>query len=154
MTRNSRILLVAVIAGATFVLAPGAHAMPGSKKACKSSFVNASSIPSTSQDQAKLDARLKWTAKVASMLGPAWADWLQAAQKSYNCKKVSPHAWRCVASARPCGQQRLIHGYEPRREFDLPRFRTPRRPGPGIIDLRPLPGTGMLRRMPLRGAPR
>jgi len=73
-------------------------------KECRSSYYtgsNAALLTGRYLDVAKDNAVISWGARVLTSVGPDYADWANARDKSFRCvKQGSRH--KCTARARPC----------------------------------------------------
>ena len=75
----------------------------------------------TSELTAKQKAMTGWIAGAAK-LGPAYALWRNAIDKSLSCLKLTDGKWRCQAYARPCSISQ-VPGADPRSPLPaLPAF--------------------------------
>ena len=89
----------------TFVLAC-ALALPVavSAKECRKSFYegsNAALLTGRHVDTAKDNAVLSWSTRVLASVGPFYADWKLAEDRSFRCV-IQNGRNKCTARARPC----------------------------------------------------
>jgi len=77
------------------------HAAP---KTCSATFYqgsNAALLTGRYLKMAKDNAAISWGARVIASIGPDYADWSRATDKTYRCvKRGKLH--KCTARARPC----------------------------------------------------
>jgi hypothetical protein len=146
MVLNCRSSAKAIVASVAIATSSVAVAMPSSQKICKPNFVSAVGM-SIVEQPAKNKAVNFWHGRVTNLYGSPWASWSNAVQKSISCLGNGPPKVTCTATARPCRLKALIHGYEPVQRFDLPEFRTSRRPGRRPMHFR-MPRLRKLYRMP------
>ena len=94
---------LAVLFLALAVLSPVSQAH-GETTDCKPSIYsgsNAALLTGRYLDMAKDNAVLSWGARVTASIGPGYAIWLNAKEKSFSCVKQG-RLYKCTASARPC----------------------------------------------------
>jgi hypothetical protein len=87
---------------ATLAVLPTASA----SKECRASFYegsNAALLTGRYQDVAKDNAVISWGFRVTTSVGPAFAIWAHAEEKSYSCV-LQGTRHKCTAKARPCRQ--------------------------------------------------
>jgi len=87
----------------------GAAMLPGAvaAKECRSSFYegsNAALLTGRYVDIAKENAVLSWTFRVTASVGPNYAIWSNAVEKSYSCV-LQGRRHKCTARARPCSDE-------------------------------------------------
>lgn len=73
-------------------------------KDCRKSFYegsNAALLTGRYINVAKDNAVLSWGVRVTTSIGPVYADWANAVEKSFRCVKQG-NRHKCTARARPC----------------------------------------------------
>ncbi|NOX73559.1 MAG: hypothetical protein GXP03_08055 [Alphaproteobacteria bacterium] len=92
------ILMAAILATGTLA------AQAASAKECRKSYFqgsNAAWLTGRYKDVAKDNAVISWGLRVTTSLGPVYADWDNATDKSFRCVTQSGR-YKCTARARPC----------------------------------------------------
>jgi len=73
-------------------------------KECRNNYVhgsNAALLTGRYVDVAKDNAVLSWAARVTTSVGPSYADWDKARNKSFSCVRQGGRH-KCTARAQPC----------------------------------------------------
>jgi hypothetical protein len=88
---------------ATLIIAAAVPALAQAKECRKSYYEGSNSAVLTGRyiDAAKDNAVLSWGARVTISVGPAYANWAHALNKSFRCIKQNGRH-KCTARARPC----------------------------------------------------
>ena len=91
--------LLAVVAFSVLTLPAAVSA----KECLKTTYhgSNAALLTGRYVDMAKDNAVISWGARVAASVGPNFANWNNAEDKSYSCV-MQGRLHKCTASARPC----------------------------------------------------
>ena len=80
--------------------------MAAAAKDCRNSFYegsNAALLTGRYQDMAKDNAVISWGVRVTTSVGPGYANWEHAEDRSYRCVKQG-RLHKCTARARPCSE--------------------------------------------------
>jgi hypothetical protein len=98
-----KLILIAAILATGALTAQSASA---STKECRKSYYqgsNAAWLTGRYEDVAKDNAVISWGLRVTASLGPVYADWAHATDKSFSCVKQAGR-YKCTARARACSK--------------------------------------------------
>lgn len=96
------IILSTFAAAAMLALSP--TLVSAAAKECRATIyqgANAALLTGRYKDIAKDNAVISWGARVLASIGPEYADWGKAINKSYRCVKRNGR-YKCTARAQPC----------------------------------------------------
>ncbi len=65
-------------------------------------FASATGILGAGSEKARIEARENWRVAVRNLYGPRYADFWNAQNKQWDCKKGAILLAKCVVVARPC----------------------------------------------------
>ena len=82
----------------------GVSALPASARECLQTYYqgsNAALLTGRYIEVAKDNAVISWGVRVTASVGPAYAEWKKARNKSFRCVKRAGR-YKCTARAQPC----------------------------------------------------
>lgn len=94
-------LLAAASAMATGLAATDANALSRCRAPIEGS-ATATGILGTGSEKARIAAREDWKATASNLYGPRYANFWNAQNKQWDCKKGAILLAKCVVVARPC----------------------------------------------------
>lgn len=102
MRTTTRIAALAIAAAATTGLTTfSAEALPRCRAPVEG-FATATGILGAGSAKAREEARIRWRRTARNLYGPRYADFRNAQDRQWDCKKNAILLAKCVVVARPC----------------------------------------------------